>query len=93
MIDDCTLSHHKLKNDLTMNDTKKGYLPKMISKKELAAYCGYETTKALYTSVLTQELVKEAGYTLEEIRSRSCKRLPLDLTRLIYQKYKIESLY
>lgn len=66
------------------------YLPTMVAPGELAAHWRYAQVRSIWKSCLTESFLSTHGYTRDELRHR--KRLPEDLTKAIYSKFKIESL-
>lgn len=76
--------------ELFTSAAEKAYLPTMLAPCELAAHCGYEDVRSVWSSVLTESFLNRAGYTRDELRYR--KRLPLDLTSFIYREFKISSI-
>lgn len=66
------------------------YLPRCVRKKELIGYFGvpYAT---LWSTILTDDLLEEWGYSYERVKPM--RTLDPNLTRIIYDHFKIKNLH
>lgn len=66
--------------------TREPYLPRCVSKKELAIYFGV-SHKWLWANLITEDLINDWGFEIEEVKPR--RIFPPDLTLKIYRHFDI----